>query len=251
MTHLPHLIIDLGLILGVAAVITLLFKQLKQPLVLGYIIAGIIVSDNFKLFPSIIEIENVNVWAEIGIIFLLFGLGLEFSFKKLVKVGGSASISALVEAVGMSTLGYFSGKLLGWSTMDSVFLGAMLAVSSTTIIIKAVEELGLKKKKFASLVFGVLIVEDLITIGILVILSTFAITQQFNGTEMLMSVVKLIFFLVLWFVSGIFFIPTLLKKARTLLNDETLLIISIAMCLGMVYLAYKAGFSPALGAFIM
>lgn len=251
MNHLPTLIIDLALILGAAALITLLFKRLKQPLVLGYIIAGIIVSPNFKLFPSIIEVDNVQVWAEIGVIFLLFSLGLEFSFKKLMKVGGSSSIAASIEAIGMSALGFGTGQLLGWSSMDSIFLGALLAVSSTTIIIKAVEELGLKKKKFASLVFGILIVEDIIAIAILVLLSTFAVTKQFLSVDTFLSIAKLMFFLILWFVAGIFFIPTLLKKAKHLMNDETLLVVSIAMCLLMVYLSSAAGFSPALGAFIM
>ncbi len=251
MNHLPNLITDLALILGSAAIMTLVFKMLRQPLVLGYIIAGILVSPNFTWLPSIVETDNVTVWAEIGVIFLLFSLGLEFSFRKLAQVGGSASVSAFVEAIGMSALGYACGKLLGWSTMDSIYLGAALAVSSTTIIIKAVEELGLKKKKFATLVFGILIVEDLITIAILVLLTTLSVSQQFVGSEMLLSVLKLIFFLILWFVAGIFFIPTILKKARNLMSDETLLIVSISMCLLMVYLAAKVGFSPALGAFVM
>ncbi|HUM65369.1 MAG TPA: cation:proton antiporter [Chitinophagaceae bacterium] len=251
MNHLPNLITDLALILGSAAIMTLVFKMLRQPLVLGYIIAGILVSPNFTWLPSIVETDNVTVWAEIGVIFLLFSLGLEFSFRKLAQVGGSASVSAFVEAIGMSALGYACGKLLGWSTMDSIYLGAALAVSSTTIIIKAVEELGLKKKKFATLVFGILIVEDLITIAILVLLTTLSVSQQFVGSEMLLSILKLIFFLILWFVAGIFFIPTILKKARNLMSDETLLIVSISMCLLMVYLAAKVGFSPALGAFVM
>lgn len=253
MSHLPNLIVDLALILGAAAIMTLIFKLLKQPLVLGYIIAGVLVSSHFEWFPSISkeDSENVTVMAEIGVIFLLFSLGLEFSFKKLAKVGGSSSVSAFVEAIGMSALGYGIGKMLGWTTMDAIYLGAALAVSSTTIIIKAVEELGLKKKKFATLVFGILIVEDLITIAILVLLTTISVTQQFDGMEMLLSVLKLIFFLILWFVVGIFFIPTILKKARKLMNDETLLIVSIAMCLLMVYLAAKVGFSYALGAFVM
>ncbi len=251
MNHLPHLITDLALILGAAAIMTLVFKWLKQPLVLGYIIAGVLVSSNFSWFPSIQEDETLKVMAEIGIIFLLFSLGLEFSFKKLAQVGGSSSVSAFVEAIGMSALGFASGRILGWSTMDSVYLGAALAVSSTTIIIKAVEELGLKKKKFASLVFGILIVEDLITIAFLVLLTTLSVSQQFVGAEMLLSVLKLVFFLILWFVTGIFFIPTILKKARNLMNDETLLIVSISMCLLMVYLAAQVGFSPALGAFVM
>lgn len=251
MNHLPHLITDLALILGVAALITLVFKRLKQPLVLGYIIAGVLVSPNFKFFPTIVDIHNVQIWAEIGVIFLLFSLGLEFSFKKLMQVGGSASISASIEAIGMSLLGFGLGRMLGWSTIDSIFLGAALAISSTTIIIKAVEELGLKKKKFASLVFGILIVEDIIAIAMLVLLSTFAASQQFLSIDTLTTILKLVFFLILWFVGGIFFIPTLLKKAKNLMNDETLLIVSIAMCLLMVFLSAKAGFSPALGAFIM
>lgn len=251
MNHLPPLITDLALILGSAAIITLLFKKLKQPLVLGYIIAGIIVSPNFKLTPSILEVHNVQVWAEIGVIFLLFSLGLEFSFKKLVQVGGSSSVAASSEALGMSALGYATGQLLGWSTMDSIFLGAVLAVSSTTIIIKAIDELGLKKKKFASLVFGVLIVEDIIAIAILVLLSTFAATQSFFSWETGLSILKLVFFLILWYVAGIFFIPTLLNRAKNLINDEILLIVSLAMCLLMVFLASQAGFSPALGAFVM
>jgi CPA2 family monovalent cation:H+ antiporter-2 len=251
MAHLPNLISDLALILSAAAVITLLFKWLKQPLVLGYIIAGFLVGPYFTLFPTIYEVENIRIWAEIGVIFLLFSLGLEFSFKKLIKVGGSASITALVEVIVMVFLGYAVGRMLGWSNMDSLFLGGILSISSTTIIIRAFDELGLKTRKFASLVFGVLIVEDLVAIVLLVLLSTLAVSQQFAGTEMLYSILKLIFFLAIWFVSGIFFIPTLLRKAKRLLTDEMLLVISIALCFLMVVFANKVGFSPALGAFIM
>lgn len=251
MNHLPPLITDLALILGAAAIVTLLFRRLKQPLVLGYIIAGVIVSPNFKPTPSILEVHNVQSWAEIGVIFLLFSLGLEFSFKKLVQVGGSSSVTAITQAIGMAALGYGTGRVLGWPYMDSIFLSAMLAISSTTIIIKAIDELGLKKKKFATLVFGVLIVEDIIAIALLVLLSTFATTQSFLSWDTGLSILKLVFFLILWFVAGIFFIPTLLKKARQLMNDELLLITSVAMCLLMVFLASEAGFSPALGAFIM
>ncbi|OKL40679.1 cation:proton antiporter [Pontibacter flavimaris] len=251
MTHLPNLVMDLGLILGAAGIMTLLFKKLKQPLVLGYIIAGLLVGPHINLFPTIIEIENINVWAEIGVIFLLFSLGLEFSFKKLVKVGGASSIMAGAEVVVMLLLGYLTGKLLGWSTMDSVFLGGILSISSTTIIIRAFEELGMKSHRFAGLVFGVLIVEDLVAILLMVLLSTLAVSQQFAGAEMLSAVLKLAFFLVVWFLAGIFLIPTLLKKASKLMNDETLLIVSIALCFLMVILAAQVGFSPALGAFIM
>ncbi|TXK52839.1 sodium:proton antiporter [Pontibacter qinzhouensis] len=251
MAHLPHLVTDLGLILGAAGIMTLLFKKLKQPLVLGYIIAGILVGPHIALFPSIIEIENINIWAEIGVIFLLFSLGLEFSFKKLVKVGGASSIMALVEVVVMLLLGYLAGKLMGWSTMDSIFLGGILSISSTTIIIRAFDELGVKSQRFAGLVFGVLIVEDLVAILLMVLLSTLAVSQQFAGSEMLAAVLKLAFFLIVWFLAGIFLIPTFLKRASKLMNDETLLIVSIALCLLMVILAAQVGFSPALGAFIM
>ncbi|MFC6996857.1 cation:proton antiporter domain-containing protein [Rufibacter roseus] len=251
MTHLPHLIIDLGLILAAAGLITLIFKRLKQPLVLGYIIAGLLVGPHFDLLPTVIETENITIWAEIGVIFLLFSLGLEFSFKKLVKVGGASSIMALFEVVIMLVLGYLTGKLLGWSTMDSIFLGGILSISSTTIIIRAFDELGVKTQRFAGLVFGILIVEDLVAILLLVLLSTLAVSQQFAGTEMLQAVLKLAFFLVVWFLGGIFLIPTFLRKASKLMNDETLLIVSLALCLLMVILAAQVGFSPALGAFIM
>jgi monovalent cation:H+ antiporter-2, CPA2 family len=242
---------DLGLILGAAGITTLIFKKLKQPLVLGYIIAGLLVGPHVNLFPTVVETENINVWAEIGVIFLLFSLGLEFSFKKLVKVGGASSIMAGVEVIVMLLLGYLTGKMLGWSTMDSVFLGGILSISSTTIIIRAFDELGVKSQRFAGLVFGVLIVEDLVAILLMVLLSTLAVSQQFAGTDMLQAVLKLAFFLVVWFLAGIFLIPTLLRKASKLMNDETLLIVSIALCFLMVILAAQVGFSPALGAFIM
>lgn len=251
MIHLPHLITDLGLILGAAAIITILFKWLKQPLVLGYLIAGFLVGPHFSLFPTVAETENISVWAEIGVIFLLFSLGLEFSFKKLLKVGTPASVTALVEVLFMLMVGYVAGSLMGWSSMDSIFLGGVLSISSTTIIIRAFEELGVKGHKFASLVFGILIVEDLVAILLLVLLSTLAVSAQFAGMEMLMSVAKLIFFLVLWFISGIFFLPTFLRKAKKFMNDEMLLITSLALCILMVWLATIVGFSPALGAFIM
>lgn len=251
MSHLPVLIIDLALILAAAGVTTLLFKKIKQPLVLGYILAGLLVGPHVKFVPTVTDNESIHIWAEIGVIFLLFSLGLEFSFKKLVKVGGSASVTAVVEVVSMLLIGFVAGLAMGWSTMDSIFLGGILSVSSTTIIIRAFEELNVKHKKFAGLVFGVLIVEDLVAILLLVLLSTLAVSQQFAGVEMLTSILKLCFFLVLWFIAGIFLIPTFLKKTRKLMNDETMLIVAIALCLLMVLIAVKVGFSAALGAFIM
>lgn len=251
MEHLPDLIIDLALILMAGAVTTLLFRKLKQPLVLGYIIAGFLVGPHFNLFPTVGDEGDIEVLAEIGVIFLLFSLGLEFSFKKLLRVGGTASITALVEIAFITVSGYFTGVFMGWSTMDSLFLGGMLASSSTTIIIRAFEELGVKTKKFAGIVFGVLVVEDIVVILLMVLLSTVAATQQFEGTEIVFTIAKLVFFLVLWFVAGIFLIPSLLRLVRPLLDEETLLILALGLCLGMVVVATKAGFSAELGAFIM
>jgi len=251
MVHLPQLITDLGLILGAAAITTLVFKKIKQPLVLGYILAGFLVGPHFSFIPTVSDDESITIWAEIGVIFLLFNLGLEFSFKKLIQVGGAASITAIVEVIFMLAFGYLTGKALGWKTMDCVFLGGILSVSSTTIIIRAFDEMGVKHNLFARLVFGVLIVEDLVAILLLVLLTTLGVSQNFAGAEMSFSILKLGFFLVLWFVGGIFLIPSFLKKANRFMTDETMLIVSLALCLAMVILATKVGFSPALGAFIM
>lgn len=251
MVHVPQLITDLALILGAAGVTTLLFKKLKQPLVLGYLLAGLLVGPNFPLLPTIAEPEGVRVWAELGVIFLLFGLGLEFSFKKLVKVGGSASITGLFEIGAMLLLGYATGSMLGWSRMDSLFLGGIIAISSTTIILRAFEELGLKTQQFAGLVFGILVIEDLVAILLLVLLSTLSVSQQFAGTELLFSVLKLSFFLVLWFVAGIYLIPSFLRRNRSMMSNEMLLVLSLGLCLLMVVLVTQAGFSAALGAFLM
>ncbi len=251
MGHLPNLIADLALILMAGAIVTLIFKRIKQPLVLGYIIAGFLVGPYFHLVPTVADLQNIDTLAEIGVIFLLFTLGLEFSFKKLMGVGGTASITATVEIIFITVTGYFLGKLLGWSTMDSLFLGGMLASSSTTIILRAFDELGVKTKRYAGIVFGVLIVEDIVVILLMVLLSTMAVTRQFEGTEMAFTVLKLLFFLALWFIAGIFLLPTFLKKAKKLLDDETLLILSLGLCLGMVVLATQVGFSAELGAFVM
>lgn len=251
MGHLPKLIEDLALILIVAAFVVLIFRKIKQPLVLGYIIAGFLVSPNFKIFPSVVDMTNIKTLAEIGVIFLLFSLGLEFSFKKLMNVGGSASITAFVEIIFITIAGYYTGRMLGWSTMDSMFLGGMLASSSTTIIIRAFDELGVKTKNFAKIVFGVLVVEDIVVILLMVLLSTIAVTKEFEGTQILFTVAKLLFFLILWFLLGIFLLPTLLKKLKPLIDEEILLVLSIGLCLGMVLIAVNAGFSAELGAFVM
>lgn len=248
---LEPLISDLGLILMTAGIAVLLFKKLKQPLVLGYLIAGFLAGNHFDFFPSVKDIKSVEVWAEIGVIILLFSLGLEFSFKKLMKVGGTASITAITQIITMVLMGYLVGQWMDWSRMDSIFLGVILSISSTTIILKTFDELGVKAQQFAGIVIGSLIVQDIVAILMMVLLSTLAVSQQFSGSELLFSVLKLVFFLTAWFVGGIFFIPTLLKKAKDLLTDEMLLIISLALCLVMVIFASNVGFSPALGAFIM
>jgi monovalent cation:H+ antiporter-2, CPA2 family len=251
MAHLPPLITDLALILAVAGITTLLFKKINQPVVLGYVIAGFLVGPHVSLIPTVVDAEGIQIWSEIGVIFLLFTLGLEFSFRKLIKVGGAASVTALVGVLLMIGIGFLTGLLLGWQLMDCIFLGAILSISSTTIIMRAFDELGVRTKKFATLVLGVLIVQDLVAILLLVMLSTFAVSRQFAGYELLTQILKLIFFLVLWFLAGIFFIPTFLKRVRKFLNDETMLIVSVALCLLMVLLAVTVGFSAPLGAFIM
>ena len=250
MAHLNPLISDLALILGVAGITTLLFKKLKQPVVLGYIVAGFLCSGNF-LLEGVSNVDNVNIWAEIGIIFLLFSLGLEFSFNKLLEVGGSALMTALVIILGMMCTGFMAGRLLGWTTTDSVFLGGMLSMSSTTIIIKAFDDLGLRNRKFTGQVFGVLIVEDLFAVVLLVLFSTIYMQKATDDIQIFGRLFKLLFFLVAWFVVAIYLIPTLLTRIRRFLNDETLLVISLGLCLGMVVLATSVGFSSALGAFVM
>ena len=252
MSHLPTIITDLAMILLVAGVTTILFKKINQPLVLGYIIAGCITGPSFVFFPTVADKVNVQAWSEIGVIFLLFALGLEFSFYKLKKVGSTAFVSTAVIIFSMLFVGYGVGQLLGWSHMDSIFLGGMLSMSSTAIIIKAFDDLQLREKSFTEVVFGVLIVEDIAGIAMMVILATIAVaTSGISTVELALSVGRLVFFLVLWFVAGMYLIPTFFKKAQKLMTDETLVVVSIGLCLGMVYLATSLGFSSALGAFIM
>ena len=251
MSDLAPLISDLALILICAGIMTLVFKKLKQPLVLGYVVAGFLASPHMPFTPSVMEQASVKVWADIGVIFLLFALGLEFSFKKIVKVGGPAVIAACTVIFCMIMLGIGVGSAFGWSQMDSLFLGGMIAMSSTTIIYKAFDDLGLRKKQFTSLVLSILILEDILAIVLMVMLSTMAVRHNFEGTQMLESVAKLLFFLILWFVVGIYVVPLFLKKCRKLMSDETLLIVALALCFGMVVLAAKTGFSAAFGAFIM
>lgn len=252
MAHLPVLINDLAMILLVAGITTLIFKKLNQPLVLGYIIAGFLTGPHFNLFPTITDMNNITTWAEIGVIFLLFALGLEFSFNKLKSVGKTAMFGAFTEVTGLLLMGFTCGKLLGWNTMDSIFLGGMLSMSSTTIIIKAFGDLNMRGRLFTEKVFGILIVEDIAGIIMMVMLSTLATTAaSMAGYELVFDVVRLLFFLVLWFLMGVYLVPSFFKKTHNLMNDETLLVVSVGLCLGMVVFATNLGFSAALGAFIM
>lgn len=251
MSHLPTLIADLALILISAGIMTLLFKKLKQPLVLGYVVAGFLASPHMTFTPSVMDTANIQTWADIGVIFLLFALGLEFSIKKIVKVGGSAIIAACTIIFCMLLVGIGVGMSFGWHRMDCLFLGGMIAMSSTTIIYKAFDDMGLRKKQFTGLVLSILILEDILAIVLMVMLSTMAVSNNFEGAEMLESIGKLLFFLILWFVVGIYLIPEFLKRCRKLMGEETLLIVSLALCFGMVMMAAHTGFSAAFGAFIM
>lgn len=251
MSHLPDLIADLALILTVAAIVGLIFRWLKQPLILGYLVAGVLVGPHTSLLPTVTDVKGIQIWAEIGVIFLLFSLGLEFGWSKLKRVGPAALITGLFEVTAMFTAGYLLGKVLGWQDTTSLFLGAILTISSTSIIIKTFEEYNLKGKKFADMVFGVLIIEDLCAIVILVALTTLSISHQFEGAELLFEGSKLIFFLVTWFVVGVFAIPWLLGSIKKYLNSETILIFSLGLCFLLVVIATKLGFSSALGAFLM
>ena len=250
MGELPALIQDLALILGMAGVVTLIFKRLKQPLVLGYIVAGFLVSPHMPYTASVVDMSNIKLWADIGVMFLLFSLGLDFSFKKILKMGASPIISVVSIIFAMSMLGITVGHLFGWSRMDCIFLGGMLAMSSTTIIYKAFDDLGLQQQQFAGLVMSVLILEDILAIVMMVMLSALA-AGNLEGSQMVQSVVKIVFFLVLWLVVGIFAIPLLLRKVRRLINAEVLLIVSLGLCCAMAVFSTKVGFSSAFGAFIM
>ena len=245
-----NLVKDLAIILIAAGFFTLVSKALKQPLILGYIIAGFVVGPKLGLF-HLASAEAVHEWSEIGIIFLLFALGLEFSFKKLLKVGSGAMLMAGIKCLGMFVIGILLGELMGWSLMEGIFLGGLMGMSSTTIIIKAYDDMGLKNKPYAPLIFGSLVVEDLIAVLLMVLLSTLAVSGKFEGAKMALALGKLVFFLVLWVVVGLYIVPLFLKWARKLMNEETLLVVSLGLCFGMVVIAAKTGFSAAFGAFIM
>ena len=251
MSHLPALVTDLALILIVAGIVTLVFKRLRQPLVLGYIVAGFLVSPHMPYTMSVVDSNNVQTWADIGVMFLLFSLGLDFSFKKIMKMGASPIIAACTIIFSMMMLGICTGKVFLWSKMDCIFLGGMLAMSSTTIIYKAFDDMGLRQQSFASMVMSVLILEDILAIVMMVMLSAIASGDSPDGGQMAGSILRIVFFLVLWFVVGIFLIPLFLRKSRRLMTGETLLIVSLGLCCLMAVISTEVGFSSAFGAFVM
>ncbi len=247
---MPKLISDLAIMLLTAGCVAVLFKRLKQPLVLGYILAGFLVGPYMPYFFTVADGASIETWSEIGIIVLMFGLGLEFNLHKLASVGGSAIITALTEVFGMLVVGFLTGQALGWGTMDSIFLGGMLSMSSTTIIIKAFDELGVRQTGFAQMVFGTLVVEDIAGIFMMIILSTVSVSKSISGLDLALKLGLLVLYLALWLVLGIYILPTLLRRASAFMNDETLLLTSLGICFGMVLLAEALGFSSALGAFL-
>ena len=251
MAEIPFLVKDLALILMVAGIVTLIFKRLKQPLVLGYIVAGFLVSPHMPYTMSVMDETDIKTWADIGVIFTLFSLGLDFSFKKIVKMGASPIIATVVIVFSMMMLGISVGQSFDWGRMDCIFLGGMLAMSSTTIIYKAFDDMRLRTQKFASMVMSVLILEDILAIVMMVMLSAIASGSNPDGGQMFASIVKIGFFLGVWFIVGIFAIPWFLRSARKLINGETLLIVSLGLCCGMAVLSTKVGFSSAFGAFVM
>ena len=251
MASLPELVKDLALILIVASIVTLIFKKLRQPLVLGYIVAGFIVSPHMPLTMSVLDKENIHTWADIGVMFLLFSLGLDFSIKKILKMGISPFISAIIIVFSMMMLGMGVGHAFSWSKMDCIFLGGMMAMSSTTIIYKAFDDMGLRQQRFAGLVMSVLILEDILAIVMMVMLSAIASGNNPDGEQMLGSLFKIGFFLILWFVVGLFAIPTFLRHTRKLMSSETMLIVALGLCCAMAWVSSSVGFSSAFGAFVM
>lgn len=251
MSDLPALISDLALILIAAGIVTIIFKRLGQPLVLGYIVAGFLAGPHMPYTPTVADTGGIQTWADIGVIFLMFTLGLEFSFKKILKMGAKPVLAACMIMFCMISVGSVVGHLFGWSSMDSLFLGGMLAMSSTTIIYKAFDDLGLRQQKFAGEVLSVLILEDILGILLMVILSAMAVSRNFEGTELILSLGKLLFFLILWFIVGVFIVPIFLRKSGRWMNSETLAVVSVGLCFALVVVASSAGYSSAFGAFMM
>ena len=251
MSHLPQLIIDLSYILATAAIVAVFFRTIKQPIILGYLLSGLLLGPHVGILPTVRDVTSISIWAEIGVIFVLFSIGLEFSFKKLANIGSKALTTGLMEVHLMLGLGFILGKMFGWSTVNAIFLGGILSISSTAVVIKSFEELGIKGKDFAPLVVGVLIVEDVFAVLLMVVLPTMSITKSLSGLDLIMSISKLVFFITLCFIVGLLIVPWFLKKVRNNLSDELTLILCLGLCFVMVLIAAETGFSPALGAFVM
>lgn len=247
---MPKLISDLAIMLLTAGVVAVVFKRFKQPLVLGYILAGFLVGPYMPYFFTVADEVSIETWSEIGIIVLMFGLGLEFNLHKLLSVGRAAIITAMTEVFGMLVIGYLVGQAMGWGTMDSVFLGGMLSMSSTIIVIKVFDEMGIGGKGFAQLVFGTLVIQDIAGIFMIIILTTVSVSKSISGGALALQLGILVLYLAVWLILGIYILPTLLRSASRFMNDETLLLVSLGICFGMVLLAERLGFSSALGAFL-
>ena len=248
--HIPALISDLAVMMLTAGVITIIFKKIKQPLILGYILAGFLMSPYFPLFMTVEDTDAIHTWSEIGIIFLMFHLGLEFNLHKLAEVGSTANVTTIIQVIGMLGLGFGAGQLLGFSMMDSIVLGGMLCMSSTMVIIKVFDELDLKKKKYSEAVFGTLVIQDILGIFMMVILSTISVSKNVSGGEVAAHLALMLLYLVIWLILGIYLIPTFMNRNIQYMNNEMVLVVSIGICFGMVLLADQLGFSTALGAFL-
>jgi CPA2 family monovalent cation:H+ antiporter-2 len=251
MTHLPEIIRDLGVILITASVVCLVFARLKLPLVLGYLLSGFLLSPTISFFPNVLDTKTVQTWAEIGIIFMMFNLGIEFSFRRLNQLGSQILIVGFLQVAFMFLLGYKLGDFFGMSNLGSLFMGSMLCICSTAVIIKAFEEYSLKAKQFAQVTIGILVFEDLAAMLLLVFLTTLGRTQEIQGTELILTTIKLLFYLAVWLTVGLFAIPSIVRYAEKYLTDEIALVVSVGLCFGMVALSVQSGFSPALGAFVM
>ena len=241
---------DLYILMITAAVVSIIFKFLKQPVVLGYIVAGVLVGPHLY-GETIVNEENVKAWGDIGVLFVLFCIGLEFRLKNLISSGKIAAVGAMTIILGMMAMGYWVGQDAQLDMINSLFLAGMLCMSSTTIVMKVIDEAGMSKERFVKGATSILIVEDVVAVVLMVLLSSIAIRHQFEGAELAGKVVDLAITLAAWFVCGILIIPTLIRKVKKHLNDETLIILALGLCLGMVLTAEEAGFSSALGAFVM
>ncbi len=248
--HTPDMIADLALMLLSAGVITILFKRIKQPLILGYILAGFLISPYFPMFFNVEDMDSINLWSEIGVIILMFHIGLEFNLHKLARMGGTAIVSALIKMAGVMVIGFLAGKLMGFSQINCIFLGGMLSISSTAVIQKSFEEIGIKQEKYSQLVMGELVIEDIVGIFMLVVLSTISVSRNVEGSELAVQLFMMVCYLIVWLILGIYFLPTFLNKVINLMNDEMLVVLSIGLCFGMVLIANKLGFSSELGAFL-